>query len=101
MTAFAQNLKRLMRKTCQTQKSIAQGIGVSEATVSYWMSGEREPLASNVYALAKRHGLTMDALMNDPLERHIAELDLAAQRHCWDIVIEQATKLQALEEELG
>jgi transcriptional regulator with XRE-family HTH domain len=59
----------LARKTRRfkdlTQAQVAALVGVGEATVSRWESGDREPRATELKAWARALGLTVDELLAD------------------------------------
>lgn len=46
-----------------TQKKLAEEIHVTQATMSRWMNGERNPSVYALYRVAKYLGATMEELM--------------------------------------
>ena len=57
-------------KTCRTnckmtQEFVAESIGVSRQAVSKWESGNSDPSTSNLLALAKLFGVSVEELLNE------------------------------------
>ena len=54
------------RSRCKmTQEFVAESIGVSRQAVSKWESGVSDPSTSNLFALAKLFGVTVEELLGD------------------------------------
>ena len=48
-----------------TQEFVAESIGVSRQAVSKWEMGTSDPSTSNLFALAKLYGTTVEALLKE------------------------------------
>lgn len=76
---FADNLKRLMKKNGMNQKDVAKIAGVSQQTVSIWLSGERIPRMGKIQILANYFGIYKSELIeerneeNEALERELKD----------------------------
>lgn len=54
------------RTRCKmTQEFVAESIGVSRQAVSKWEMGTSDPSTSNLFALAKLYGTTVEALLKE------------------------------------
>ena len=54
------------RTRCQmTQEFVAETIGVSRQAVSKWENGTSDPSTSNLFALAKLYGISVEELLKD------------------------------------
>ncbi|SFG87781.1 helix-turn-helix transcriptional regulator [Enterocloster clostridioformis] len=54
------------RTRCQmTQEFVAETIGVSRQAVSKWENGTSDPSTSNLFALAKLFGVSVEELLKD------------------------------------
>ena len=62
---FADNLKRLMKKHGMNQKDIAKIAGVSQQTVSLWLSGDRIPRMGKIQILADYFGIYKSELLEE------------------------------------
>ena len=58
-------LRILMEARNEKRVSLAKAIGVSSATITYWLSGECTPRLREMIKLAKYYGLTLDQLFMD------------------------------------
>ena len=57
---------KAQRSRCKmTQEFVAESIGVSRQAVSKWESGASDPSTSNLFALAKLFGVTVEELLGD------------------------------------
>lgn len=57
---------RANRERCKmTQEFVAESIGVSRQAVSKWEVGASDPSTSNLFALAKLFGVTVEELLQD------------------------------------
>jgi len=63
---FSENLQRLMQKHGYRQSDIAELLGVSRATVSYYCQGKQVPRVDKIEALAAHFGLSYTELMERP-----------------------------------
>jgi transcriptional regulator with XRE-family HTH domain len=59
---FRKNLRRLIREAGVTQRELAIASGVTQASISQYLSGERLPSAPLLYRLARGLDSTMDEL---------------------------------------
>lgn len=46
-----------------SNKSIAKGLGLTETTVSFWVTGKKEPSSTNIARLARFLGVSADYLL--------------------------------------
>ena len=54
------------RTQCKmTQEFVAETIGVSRQTVSKWENGTSDPSTSNLFALAKLYGVSVEELLKE------------------------------------
>lgn len=60
---LAQNLKYLRMKSKETQKNIAELLGVSEMTISRYESGEKEPDIKKVILISDHFQISIDELL--------------------------------------
>lgn len=65
---FATNLRRLLLFEHRSGKEAADALGVTEATVSRWLTGKRYPSAEALIAIDKRYGISPRDLDSDPIE---------------------------------
>jgi transcriptional regulator with XRE-family HTH domain len=56
----------LLRRTHKPQRAIARKCGVSQGTVSKWMSGEVKPEYENRKTLLELYGIPLDAWDQEP-----------------------------------
>lgn len=61
--AFGERILRLLQKRGMTQKELAQRINTTEATLSRYVSGDREPKAEMVANIATALHTTSDYLL--------------------------------------
>lgn len=71
---FADNLKRLMKKNGMNQKDIAKIAGVSQQTVSLWLSGDRIPRMGKIQILADYFGIYKSELIEEHNEENEARI---------------------------
>ena len=48
-----------------TQEFVAETIGVSRQAVSKWEKGDSDPSTSNLFALAKLYGISVEELLKE------------------------------------
>ena len=60
---FGKRLASLLKARGMTQKQLAQRLGMSEITISRYVTGERQPSAEAVTNIARELGTTGDYLM--------------------------------------
>ena len=61
--SLAEALKARRTAAGYTQEYVAEALGVSRQAVSKWENGTSEPSTSNLMALAKLYGLSVDELL--------------------------------------
>lgn len=61
---FAENLKGIMKEKGIEQKTLAQAIGVSDASVSFWLSGQKYPTPGKVQKIADFLGVRKSQLID-------------------------------------
>lgn len=61
---FAENLKGIMKEKGIEQKTLAQVIGVSDAAVSFWLSGQKYPSPGKVQKIADFLGVRKSQLID-------------------------------------
>ena len=62
---IAKNLKKLLSKNAINQRTLAKQIGVSPATVSTWIRGEKMPRADKIDALCALFSITHTDLLEE------------------------------------
>ena len=62
MNSFKDNLKTLMQERKIGQVELAKVLGVSNGIISLWENGLREPTLSNLVAISKFFGVSLDFL---------------------------------------
>lgn len=63
--SFGEVLKALRSSRRMTQEYVAEQIGVSRQAVSKWEQGTSEPNTSNLLALSRLFGITVDELLKN------------------------------------
>ena len=95
---FRDNFPRLLGLHGLTQNFAAQLLGVSEATVSGWMSGKATPSLTKAIGISELFGISTDRLMGakfvDLLENELA--DPARFKRVEDRIHRARTKLRAV-----
>lgn len=66
--SFINNLKQLMSEHNKTQSDIAKIAGVSQGTVSDWLSGKKYPRMDKIQKIVDHFQLPITALVNDGKE---------------------------------
>ena len=62
--ALGEVLKEYRTNCLMTQEFVAESLGVSRQAVSKWESGTSDPSMSNLLALAKLYGVTIEEILN-------------------------------------
>ncbi len=62
-TSLGEALKQHRTRCKMTQEFVAETIGVSRQAVSKWESGTSDPSTSNLFALAKLYGISVEDLL--------------------------------------
>lgn len=60
---FAKNMKRIRERQNLTRKELSKRSGVSMSSIGYYETGQREPTASALVAIAKALHCSVDALL--------------------------------------
>ena len=61
---------KVHRTQCKmTQEFVAETIGVSRQAVSKWENGTSDPSTSNLFALAKLYGISVEELLKEVAKR--------------------------------
>jgi len=58
---LTKKIKQIQGET--DQRSFAKALGVSQSTISRWLSGEREPSASDLARIAEYAGCSADQIL--------------------------------------
>ena len=61
--AIGNNINALLRERRMKQKELAALIGVTEPTMSNWITGIRQPTCYGLFRISKVLGVTMEELM--------------------------------------
>ncbi len=70
---LGENLKTLRIRSRRTLEDVAEIIDVSRQSVSKWESGESYPDIEKCVRLSKLYNVSLDALINKPLEELISD----------------------------
>ena len=60
---FPPRLKELLNIENVKQNEFAQKVGVSPSCVTFWLKGERQPTAENIYTISKTYDVSADYLL--------------------------------------
>ena len=63
--SLGENLKEHRVRCKMTQEFVAESLGVSRQAVSKWENGTSDPSTSNLFALAKLFGVSVEDLLKD------------------------------------
>lgn len=63
--SLGETLKTYRTGCHMTQEFVAESIGVSRQAVSKWENGSSDPSTSNLFALAKLYGVSVEELLRD------------------------------------
>lgn len=69
---IGRNIKRALERQGKTQRELAEDIGITEASMSRYIHGDRVPKATMLVKIANALGVTADQLLSDkdnPYER--------------------------------
>ena len=61
--AIGENIYKMLKHRKMTQHDLAVAIGSHDATVSKWMSGQRQPSSYALLRISRELGVTMEELM--------------------------------------
>jgi len=70
---LSENLRSLRMKSRRTLEDVAEIIDVSRQSVSKWEAGESYPDLERCVKLAKLYNVSLDALVNKPLDELVRE----------------------------
>ncbi len=71
------NLKQARLRMGKSQIEVARCIGISNAALSNYETGYREPDLDTLCMLARYYGMTLDELANEPTEGHTPIYDFS------------------------
>ena len=74
---FYKNLKRARVRMGKSQIEVAKAVGISNAALSNYETGYREPDLDTLCALSRYYGLTLDELLDVNGEEHEPIYDLS------------------------
>lgn len=63
--SLGETLKEHRTRCHMTQEFVAESLGVSRQAVSKWENGTSDPSTSNLFALAKLYGVSVEELLRD------------------------------------
>ena len=63
--SLGETLRAHRTKCRMTQEFVAETIGVSRQAVSKWENGTSDPSTSNLFALAKLYGVSVEDLLKE------------------------------------
>lgn len=63
LTTLGNNIYMYMTRSRLTQRELARMVGKTEATMSRYINGRREPSAITLFRMSKTFGCTMEDLM--------------------------------------
>ena len=67
MTMISENIRFYRKTNNMSQDELAEKLGVSRQSISFWENGQTQPTLENVIALAKIFNISSDALLSpDP-----------------------------------
>ena len=62
---FHEKLQELRKSRGLTQEELAEALFVSRTAISKWESGTSDPSTSNLFALAKLYGISVEELLKE------------------------------------
>lgn len=90
---FAERTLGLLRESRYSQKELAKAVGVTEAAMSRYLSGEREPRIEVVFNLATALHTTTDYLISGKTDDNISKIFRLVARGRKVMSAEEKTKL--------
>ena len=98
-SGIAQKLHKLRRESGRSQRIVAEELGISQALLSHYENGAREPKLEFVLKVCNYYGVTADYILGRAeSDLHTGEFML---RYCPDMAIELAAKVQGVFFELA
>ena len=82
---FPQNLRKYMERNGESQYDISRLLGVSQATVSMWLSGARTPKLSMIERLCDHYHITRSELLDDKSDKETYYTDINTQQIAQEI----------------
>lgn len=108
--SFAYKLKEMLYKNGLKAADLARATGLSEAAISDYLKGKKEPRGRQSIAIAKALNVSLDTLwetgydntnLNDPKIDEALSLFLSLRPDFQDYVIDQIKKLVELQDKNG
>ena len=65
LQSIGQTIKKLRKERNLTQEELAEQLNVTAQAVSKWENGTSDPSTSNLFALAKLFGVSVEDLLKD------------------------------------
>ena len=62
---LGERIASLRKKAGLTQEELAEKLGISPQAVSKWENGTSDPSTSNLFALAKLYGISVEELLKE------------------------------------
>lgn len=66
---IGEKIYTIMRENNLTQKQFAEKIGASQASVNYWVNGDREPKLAHLRKIADTFNINISELLGLPLKK--------------------------------
>ena len=60
---FSERLSQLIKESGMTQTQVAEKLGVSQASVNFWINGRNDPKGKELFAISKLFGCSIDWLL--------------------------------------
>lgn len=81
VTIFSKNLRNLLEERNETQKELADYVGVSPASVNFWFNGKKIPKIDKIKKIASFFHVPVQALLSEENEKldkppHISEVSV-------------------------
>lgn len=117
--AFSKHLKELMEENKDTQSDLAASIDVQRQSISYYLSGDRNPGADVIKRIAEKYNVSADWLLGlskdrrrenieadnmgiaDTTAMFIKELDISVKEDIDSIILNHREKITKLLEDLS
>ena len=68
---FGERLKNVIKSSGETQKSFADSIGVSLASLGYWISGKHSPSADDLNRISQKTGCSLEWLITGSSDKKL------------------------------
>ena len=98
---IGRNIKRVLERQGKTQRELAEAIGITEASMSRYIHGDRVPKATTLVKIANALGVTPDQLLSDkdnPIESSLTQkaLDTISRQDAIDALMDFDKKLRKI-----